>query len=380
MVQFFAISHYHDTNLLKKDFNCNQVSYDPRVYRLQKDALQLELRKAESLDSLKETLKGKRVLVLVHGLYNTPAKAMLSYMACQKNLEALELYKEQSSYVDLAWNIFKKTLGLPTSDNQPLHYDAVVGVMWPSLDPSQYAQAEQNIVNLAPRISTELSAIKDVADRVDVMAHSLGCRGVLEALQYADTTHHKKIADHVFCLAPAVEKQALENKERFERAPFAANSLYVFSSKNDLVLQKIFSIYHAGWDGLSHLWNHGWDKWGEGYEALGYDPKNHVNFPENSTVQYIDCTPIVAHHGDYFSNPKIMSLIHKILTDQHPKANIHRSTAVNYEGQVIEKEYHPSYFDKQLADYKRAIWGVGLGIGALTYAVKAYKNFQESSV
>ena len=214
--------------------------------------------------SSKET-KGKNVLLLVHGYNNDPEEALTTYRLINIHL---------SSFA-----------------RQPKLYDLIIGYLWPGDDsPLEYYDAKRHASKLASTMRSHLEFLAASAARVDVLAHSMGNRLMLEALNYYSNAD-KKIIQQFYSFAAAVDNESIEIDEKYYPATLNCEKMFVFYSKRDDVLKWYYGL--AEWD-----------------KALGYEGvENLKKLPEN--VQLIDYTNLVSQHSQYFSIAPIYEFIKK---------------------------------------------------------------------
>lgn len=164
-------------------------------------------------------------------------------------------------------------------------YDTMVFYLWPSGDEFwEYYEAEDRVDGkaLPKRLAELVSELREKSDRVDVIAHSMGCRLILESLKYEPINTF----GNVFLLAPAVDKDSLTHK-----ILQVMEELFVFYSHNDDVLNWVYPI--AEW-----------------HQALGAegDDKKQAN------LHFIDSSSHIKHHTDYATSGYIFSIIAKALS------------------------------------------------------------------
>ncbi len=220
-------------------------------------------------------LTGKKVLLVVHG-YNTDAKsAKASYRL-----------------------VYDQVVKLQDSDGQDF-YDTVIGYLWPGYANSmEYFAARKHAEALSQRMRHNLSLLSSTAAQVDIMAHSMGNRLILEALDYAFAPYKKNLVQNFYSFAAAVNDQSIEKKHSFYRSTQNCQDVYVFHSNRDDVLKLFYPI-------------------AEHEEALGYEGIGHLAMlPHN--IQFIDCSSVVSGHGEYFAAPSLYDFIKKRLLNQLP--------------------------------------------------------------
>ena len=212
-------------------------------------------RKNPSLAS--EEIKGKNVLLLIHGYNNDEKEALSTYRL---------IHAHVSAFMDMQRSQF---------------YDLVIGYLWPGYDDSwEYFDAKQNTSELSKIMRSHLKTLSASAAKVDVLAHSMGNRLLLEALNYP-SFKKKKVVQNYYAFAPAVDNESVEKQEKYYQSTQNCEKIFVFYSKRDDVL-----------------------KWGytlaEQDKALGYEgAENPDQLPQN--VQLINCTTLVGGHSDYFT-------------------------------------------------------------------------------
>lgn len=231
-------NHFWDPDTLSPQTQLAEVN-DAKIVRL------LEPQKIQRLAD-------KRILLLVHGL-NTP-EVCYPYFTVQANLA-----------------------------NNNASYDEIIGYIWPCYaTPAAYLEARKNADKAAPRFRDLLRKLQPIAAKIDVMAHSMGNRLVLEALNFKE--HELQLIDHFLSIAPAVDDESIEIGEEYFLSTQHCGTLHVFFSQRDEVLKWVYPIPE-------------WDK------ALGYNGVQHPKkLPPN--VQMINCTAIIDSHDGYlFSRP-----------------------------------------------------------------------------
>jgi len=115
-----------------------------------------------------EEIRGKNVLLLIHG-YNNNSK------------EALSTYRLINAHV----SAFK-------DNRQTKFYDIVLGYLWPGNDQSvEYYDARRHVSELAKTLRSHLEFLAASSGKVDVLAHSMWNNHVLEALIYPSIGNKK---------------------------------------------------------------------------------------------------------------------------------------------------------------------------------------------
>lgn len=156
-------------------------------------------------------------------------------------------------------------------------YDVTIGHMWPGgKNPLGYHSARCRVTKeLDERFANTLRKIARVAKHVDIVAHSMGCRLVLEALAIEDAPAVRLL--HL--AAAAVDNEKLEPGESYHRSTRQCDRLFVYHSKHDDVLKYGYPA-------------------GDFDRALGYKGAEH---PEDlpSNVKQINMSQHVKSHGGY---------------------------------------------------------------------------------
>lgn len=212
---------------------------------------------------------GKKVLLLVHGFNNTAEEALATYSEINKHLS---------------------TLGL---------YDTIIGYLWPGYNSrTEYFSAEKNAETLAARLRLHLSLLATFAIKVDLLAHSMGNRLVLEALE-SDSKHQKrKLINNFYSLAPAVNEDSIDKNQTYYHSTEQCKKMFVFHSDHDEVLKVLYTI-------------------AEKSKALGAQgDMAPVLTPKN--VQFIDCSDFVDGHSGYFTVASLYTFIQNHVTGKMP--------------------------------------------------------------
>jgi esterase/lipase superfamily enzyme len=214
-----------------------------------------------------EKIKGKNVLLLVHGYNNDPEEALSTYRIINIHVSA-----------------FKDT-------HHSEFYDFVIGYLWPGDDSVlKYYDAKRHASMLAKTMRSHLELLSSSAARVDVLAHSMGNRLMFEALNYPSSLT-KKIVHNFYSFAAAVDDESLEINEKYYPSTKNCDKVFVFYSKRDNVLKWYYNLAEL-------------DK------ALGYEgAENSKKLPEN--VQLINYTNLVGQHSQYFAILPVYEFIKK---------------------------------------------------------------------
>ena len=99
-----------------------------------------------------------------------------------------------------------------------------------------YKTAEKNAINLAPDLAADIRKLNRDYEKVQVVAHSLGCRLVIEA---AARLPQEYLPSQTWLLAPACPKDALRSKIARERA-------WLYYTERDAMLRYLFPWVSGG--------------------------------------------------------------------------------------------------------------------------------------
>jgi esterase/lipase superfamily enzyme len=251
----------------------------------------------KAVSSSFEGLKDKKVLLLVHGYNNSIASTMQTYHLIKKNIEKIE--KQNGSTL----------------------YDVIIGYVWPGYQNTlEYYAAKENAHRLAKRLRSQLGHLSAATAHIDVLAHSMGNRLVLEALNVQPVKPLKKIVQNFYSLAAAVDGESIEKNQKYYNATLRCQNIYVFYSKRDDVLKFYYAI--AEFD-----------------EALGYEgTESRKKLPRN--VQLLDCSLFIKEHSQYFTALPFYEFIRKQRFHELPPISVESLIQVVDKGgiEIIPKE------------------------------------------
>lgn len=242
----------------------------------------------EQIDSKK--LHGKNILLVVHGYNNTFDYAIKSIDTVNQSIKNM------------------KTQALT-----PL-YDLVIGYIWPGYDNFiEYSLAVENADALKARVRQHLIDLHEVTANVDILAHSLGNRVMLEALNFINPSD-TPLVRNFFSMAPAVDATSIQKGGSLFLGVQNCQNLYVMHSSKDDVLKLVYPLT-------------------SGKEALGSEVK--PNFKKlGPNIQFVDCSKLVDGHGYYFQTPAIYRFIEAIQTGKNPSASQVKLVELLKNGQV----------------------------------------------
>lgn len=212
-------------------------------------------------------IKGKRILLLIHGYNNEPHDVMRAY----KTVEKYE--KEFINY-----------------------YDLIIGYTWPGGDQFwHYGAAKNRVGVVSSRVKSLITKMISNCKEVDIMSHSMGCRiSLMLVNDLQENAVRKNIMMRLYLLAAAVDNESIEKDERYYEGSTYCDNTYIFHSKKDPTLFFGKTI---------------WEK----NNALGCTgPENPGDI--HSKVKVINCKKIISKHGAYKNADSIFKFIKKELT------------------------------------------------------------------
>ncbi len=221
----------------------------------------------QDTSSLQQEIQGKNVLLLVHGYNETAEDALSRYRLINTNLSTSA-------------------------------YDYVIGYLWPAYDDAwDYFKAKHHAKELSKTMRSHLEFFANSAAKLDVLAHSMGNFLMLEALDY-HIHDHKKLVQNFFALAPAVDNESIEKKEKYYQSTKNCGNLFIFYSQRDDVLKWGYNVAELD-------------------RALGYEGAEHPDqLPKN--VHLMDYTNYVDGHSGYFTFLPIYDFIKNQFFSQSP--------------------------------------------------------------
>ncbi|HZS05551.1 MAG TPA: alpha/beta hydrolase [Blastocatellia bacterium] len=241
----------------RKDFSDSRAFSDRNLIRNYPFLPRLD--QFEELDemNLAEQMRGKHVLILIHGFRNPLQNVATAYQRLLKGMIDSGLMGDTG-------------------------YGLVLGFAWPGFaTPLGFFPA----VPFANRSAGFFRALLELASRnartVDVQTHSLGARVALQAL--AGGT--EGFVDNLILTAPAVDDEVLEPGEEFNGALAECRRCLVYHTERDNTLRFAFRIGDAP----------------EFDRALGWKGPQHPDIIESECpeVFVIDCRNVVRSHGGY---------------------------------------------------------------------------------
>ena len=230
--------------------------WDPDKISDHTQIVQESNQKAVTLTS--QDVKGKSVLLLVHGYNNNAKEALSTYCLINTSLSGF-MGKQRSG-----------------------SYDYVIGYLWPGYHKSlEYFEAKHNVSQLAEKMRAHLELLSTSAAKLDVLVHSMGNFLMLQALDYSPL-QQKKLVHNYYALAPAVDDETLGKKEKYYYSTQNCENVFVFYSRRDEVLKWSYTL-------------------AERDRALGYEGAEHPDrLPQN--VHLINYTNFIGGHSEYFTS------------------------------------------------------------------------------
>ncbi len=169
--------------------------------------------KAISMKNFEDSIRGKHVVILIHGYNNTFEKICDAYLRVTSQM------------------VINK-----------VPHDMVIGLIWPGGNKKLYYwSAKRRAAQLSKRIGKLLTNISKSASQVDIIAHSLGCFLTLNALK--TTTASMR---NIYLMAAAVGNYTLTKGRPFANAVKPSSATFIFTSEDDDILKISFPIGEGG--------------------------------------------------------------------------------------------------------------------------------------
>lgn len=231
----------------------------------------------------------------------------------KKVLLVIHGYNNSFDYAIKSINEVNKTLNKLENKNKTCLYDLVIGYVWPGFDNFiDYGLAVENADSLKNRVRSHLLDLHQMTPYVDVLAHSLGNRVLLEALNFE--IDNKPLVQNFYAMAPAVNAEAIELNHDLFQSTLNIKNLFVLHSSRDDVLKLAYPLT-------------------SGQEALGACSKPKLKkLPEN--VQFVDASDLVAGHGYYFDTKSIYKFLEKVSQGINPLPEKARVVKLKKNGDV----------------------------------------------
>lgn len=213
-----------------------------------------------SSDDLEEIVRGRHVVLLVHGYNSTFGKVCSAYE------RIIDYHREFS----LPGQVF-------------------LGYLWPGGNKFfHYWTVRRKTKQVSSRLVPLFDLLEKNARRVDTVAHSLGCLITLKAMQIRGGVKF----GNLYLMAAAVRNHMLSDRRYFSPAVSFSSGVYIFKSRNDMVLCHGFPIGESG------------------AEALGWSGPVPFETVASNTVE-VDCSGMKQkiRHGSYSRRAEIFSMI-----------------------------------------------------------------------
>ena len=201
-----------------------------------------------------EEVRGKHLLILVHGFRNPLNKVAPAYARVEQGL----------------WQHGLLDAGT---------YGMVIGFVWPGFETALgFFAAERSANRSAGYFRHLLLLAKGSAHTIDVQTHSLGARVAFQAMAFPPELW----VDNLLLSAPAVDNESLEPRREFNASLQSCRRCLVYHSSKDGVLKVGYRI-------------------GAMDKALGYKGPQHPNVIKQKCkeVFVVDCSAVVKSHGGY---------------------------------------------------------------------------------
>ena len=228
-----------------------------------------------SAETFREQVRGKNILLLVHG-YNVKTKSVVE------------------GYGQVVGNLSHEGMLAPTLGG----YDEVIGFLWPGgCTPIGFIWDAFRAGTAGKHLRQALGTLAETAASVDLQVHSLGARVALEALRGGTVR-----VRNLLMAGPAVDNESIQIGETYETSCRACERVAVFYSNNDKVLRFAYRLGDAP----------------ECDRALGAcGPEEASKITPNTHL--FDCSPFVHSHGGYRKAPEMYNFWRELLGDLSPR-------------------------------------------------------------
>jgi hypothetical protein len=255
-------------------------------------------------EELIATARGKRVLLMIHG------------MAKDWDAAAKDFF-----------NIYQNIKG-----EMGDRYDVFVAISWPgdrTLGPGPYVRANKSSKKTGNQVADELEQLAAASASLDAITHSMGSRVLAKGLKRSGVQ-----IDNLILLAPSILKRQFEPLHRWHSMPkHVREHLVVCHSKGD---------WAFNWTSMQHA--------GMGYEGAKYlSPRKHPRLTQ------LDCSAIInqdvykrqpfqpfksrSNHSFYCQNSMVFIAISNILAHAPPQEAI--KLEMRETGQVVGLKMQP---------------------------------------
>lgn len=234
-----------------------------------------------SADELMESIKGKHILVLVHGFNNSFKDVLTEYLIIQSQYERF--------FGDA--------------------YDHIIGYVWPGGESEMdYFLAKQHAERAGHRFRKWLHQFSQAECTIDIMGHSMAALVGYHALKTETVISIRNI----FSFGAAISRERLSEEESLYKLIDKVSSLYIFHTRNDGILKYGFRLI-------------------EWRDALGYSgPGDRKQIRQQfAKINVIDCSDVIQDHTGYKKSKEVFQFISEVLEGRTFKQFIRLSPDVN---------------------------------------------------
>ncbi len=218
-------------------------------------------------------LSNKRVMILIHG-FNVDRTIVNTFLALKDRFRAMGQY---DAVIGITWPgskiDFEKWAASLVQSSWGVFVVKTVQAL------GQYVTAKKRVIDeVTPRLAQLLLAMHQRNVTMDVLAHSMGNRLILEVATRCPSLRLRNL----FCIGPAVSGDDLATvycRGRYSPATERIQNICIFYSKGDGILKVLFPLYE-------------WEA------PLGDATDRTANTPRN--VSLVDVTEDVKDHSGYY--------------------------------------------------------------------------------
>ena len=243
----------------RKNFDSNQYLAAELLYR---DYSASGSFRPRDLADLQAKVRNRHVCILVHGYSNPLPDVLGAYAELQTRMEAAGIAA-------------------------PFNYGLILGFTWPGWRGPGFPIARTAAEKAGKHLRRLVTALRLAAPlSVDIQTHSLGARVALAALKPPAGI----FVDNLLLSAPAVDCTILQPGREFHDSLSACNRAWVYYSRRDAVLRKLFPVGDAA-DGITR--------------ALGLNgPRRPAQaLQQHPNLYLVDGTACIPEHSAYRKTP-----------------------------------------------------------------------------
>ncbi len=201
-------------------------------------------------------------------------------------------------FVHMEYN-FNRAAGLPI--HQYGGYTRILGVHWPGkVGLANFQQAERNCDDFSDPFRRLLQQLIEHNIQINIVAHSLGCRIVLQALKKLAEKNKEDCIEQVILWQAALPSHALTDHPAFYNAYKSAKSMTILHSLKDTILRTFYSSSHLNTFSIIDAL---------GYKGAKQDPL-FITLQKSKRVLSVDHTPYL--HGHSFMKVPSASLMQNV--------------------------------------------------------------------